>query len=196
MENKKLNKQIDFILEMDKLKTIFRKSFILDTDRRENDAEHSWHLAVMAIVLQEYSNNSLDVFHVLKMLLLHDVVEIDAGDTFLYDEKLAVSKLKRENEAADRIFCLLPDSQGDIFKELWLEFEAGITPEAKFAKSLDRLMPLLHNYYSGGKTWIEYGITKKQVLEKNEKFCEASIELWEFAKSIIDKSVEKGYLTE
>jgi len=196
MDNNKLNKQIDFILEMDKLKTIFRKSFILDTDRRENDAEHSWHLAVMAMVLQEYSNRSIDVFHVIKMLLLHDVVEIDAGDTFLYDEKLAESKLERENDAADRIFALLPDAQCDVFKDLWLEFETGITTEAKFAKSLDRLMPLLHNYYSGGKTWIEFNVTKKQVLEKNKKFCDGSIELWEFAKSIIDKSVEKGYLSE
>jgi len=196
MENNKLNKQIDFILEMDKLKTIFRKSFILNTNRRENDAEHSWHLAVMAIVLQEYSNNSIDISHVIKMLLLHDVVEIDAGDTFLYDENLTESKFERENEAADRIFALLPDSQCATFKDLWLEFETGITSEAKFAKSLDRLMPLLHNYYSGGKTWIEFNITKKQVLEKNEKFCDGSIELWAFAKSIIDKSVEKGYLTE
>jgi len=136
MDNNKLNKQIDFILEMDKLKTIFRKSFILDTDRRENDAEHSWHLAVMAMVLQEYSNRSIDVFHVIKMLLLHDVVEIDAGDTFLYDEKLAESKLERENDAADRIFALLPDAQCDVFKDLWLEFETGITTEAKFAKSI------------------------------------------------------------
>jgi len=195
MTNNNFNRQIDFILEMDKLKTIFRRSYILGTDRNENDAEHSWHLSIMAIVLSEYANTKINVLRVLKMVLLHDVIEIDAGDTFCYDDIGALDKAEREQKASERIFAILPENQGKEFRFLWEEFEEGQTAEAMFAKSLDRLMPLLHNYYSEGKAWKEHGITRDQVLDKNKHIADGSKKLWEYACSIITAAVEKGYLS-
>ena len=192
----RFEQQIQFILEMDKLKSVFRRSYISGTDRNENDAEHSWHLAIMAIVLSEYANADINILRVLKMVLIHDIVEIDAGDTFCYDEKGAIDKSEREKAAADRLFSLLPKEQEKEFTDTWEEFEEGLTSEALFAKSLDRLMPLLHNYYSEGKAWKEHGIRQDQVLDKNRSIADGSKELWEFARSIIDKAVEKKYLSE
>ena len=195
MSNNHLNQQIEFLLEMDKLKSIFRRSYVSGTDRHENDAEHSWHLALMALVLSEHANTKIDILRLLKMLLIHDIVEIDAGDTFFYDDKGANDKSERERTAANRLFGLLPKNQGKELKDIWEEFEEGRTADALFAKSLDRLMPLLHNFYSEGKAWKEHGITQDQVFNKNKHIADGSKELWEFAGSIINKAVEKGYLS-
>jgi len=194
MPKNHLNQQIDFILEMDKLKSIYRRSYVLGTDRNENDAEHSWHLSLMAVVLSEYANSEIDVLQVLKMLLIHDIVEIDAGDTFCYDDEGATDKAEREQRAASRIFGMLSENQEMELRCLWEEFEKGQTPEAMFAKSLDRLMPLLHNYHSEGKAWKEHGITQDQVINKNKHIADGSKELWGYAYSIIGDAVEKGYL--
>ena len=196
MSDNPLDQQIEFLLEMDKLKSIFRRSYISGTDRHENDAEHSWHLAIMALVLAEHANTKIDMLRLLKMLLIHDIVEIDAGDTFFYADKGADDKSERERAAANRLFGLLPKNQEKEFKDIWEEFEEGRTAEALFAKSLDRLMPLLHNFYSEGKAWKEYGVTQDQVFNKNKHIADGSKELWEFARSIISKAVEKGYLSE
>jgi len=195
MNNIRFEQQIEFILEMDKLKSVFRRSYVLGTDRKENDSEHSWHLAMMAIVLSEYANSDINILRVLKMVLIHDIVEIDAGDTFCYDEKGAIDKPEREKAAAKRLFGLLPVEQEKEFIDIWEEFEEGLTSDSMFAKSLDRLMPLLHNYYSKGKAWKEHGIKQDQVLNKNKHIADGSKELWEFARSIIDKAVEKKYLS-
>ena len=196
MSDNPLYQQIEFLLEMDKLKSIFRCSYISGTDRHENDAEHSWHLAIMALVLAEHANTEIDMLRLLKMLLIHDIVEIDAGDTFFYDDKGANDKSERERTAANRLFGLLPKNQGKELKDIWEEFEEGRTADALFAKSLDRLMPLLHNFYSEGKAWKEHGITQDQVFNKNKHIADGSKELWEFARSTISKAVEKGYLSE
>ncbi len=194
MSDNPLDQQIEFLLEMDKLKSIFRRSYISGTDCHENDAEHSWHLAIMALVLAEHANTKIDMLRLLKMLLIHDIVEIDAGDTFFCDDKEAADKSERERTAANRLFGLLPKNQEKEFKDIWEEFEEGRTSEALFAKSLDRLMPLLHNFYSKGKAWKEHGIMQDQVLNKNKHIADGSKELWKFASSLINKAVEKGYL--
>lgn len=195
MEKEKLEKQIEFIVEMDKLKNISRRNYLSDGKRRENSAEHSWHLAVMAMVLQEYSNEkNLDIGRVVRMLLVHDVVEIHAGDTFLYDDEAREKKADAEEAAAVKIFGMLPEEQGREFKKLWEEFEVRKTPEAKFCASIDRLAPILLNYESKGKLWKEAGLVKSQVQKYNEPMAEGSEELWEFAKKLIKKAVEKGYL--
>jgi putative hydrolase of HD superfamily len=194
MKNSRLEKQIKFILEIDKLKSVFRRSYVLGTNRKENDSEHSWHIAMMAIVLSEYSDSNINILKVLRMVLIHDIVEIDAGDTFCYDEKGAVDKLEREISAANRIFGLLPNDQKKEYIELWEEFEEGRTSEAMFAKSLDRLMPLLHNYYSEGKAWKENDIRQEQVFYKNKHIADGSKGLWELVHSIIEKAVDRGYL--
>jgi len=201
MSDNPLDQQIEFLLEMDKLKSIFRRSYISGIDRHENDAEHSWHLAIMALVLAEHANTKIDMLRLLKMLLIHDIVEIDAGDTFFYgdkgaDDKGTDDKSERERAAANRLFGLLPKNREKEFKDIWEEFEEGRTAEALFAKSLDRLMPLLHNFYSEGKAWKEHGVTQDQVFNKNKHIADGSKELWEFARSIISKAVEKGYLSE
>lgn len=188
--------QIEFIVEIDKLKTILRRSYVLGTDRRENDAEHSWHLAVMAIFLQEHAKEEINLLYVLKMVLIHDLVEIDAGDTFCYDTKGNNDKADKEQKAALRIFSLLPPPQKDELMEIWLEFENGDCAEARFARALDRLMPILHNYFAQGKTWKENGITVSQVLQRNEQISDGSTILWEYAIEIINDAVEKGYLDE
>ncbi|MCK5022871.1 MAG: HD domain-containing protein [Candidatus Aenigmarchaeota archaeon] len=194
MINEKLLKQIDFIREVDKLKTIFRQSYIINDDRKENDAEHSWHLSLMAVILSEYANENIDILKVLKMILVHDLVEIDAVDTFCYDKDAASTKKEREEKAADRIFSLLPPEQGKEIRSLWEEFENRSTPEAKFAAGLDRLQPLLMNYGQKGKTWKEHNVTSDRVLERNKHMKDGSTELWEFAENLIKDAVEKGYL--
>lgn len=190
----RLERQIRFILEIDKLKTVLRRSYILDGSRYENSAEHSWHLAVMALVLAEHANQPVDLCRVIKMLLVHDIVEVDAGDTYCYDEHANRDKAEREQRAADRLFGILPPDQRDELQALWEEFEARQTPEAKFAAALDRLMPLMHNFFTNGRSWQEHGVTLEQVLERNSPMAEGAAPLWTFAKKLIDQAVEQGLL--
>jgi putative hydrolase of HD superfamily len=167
----------------------------MDGSRKENDAEHSWHLAVMAAILSEYAvQKNLDILQVVKMVLIHDVVEIDAGDTYLYDEQAAKDKAEREQKAADRLFHLLPEDQAEEFRMLWEEFEERTTPEAKFAAALDRFQPLLHNYLTKGKSWKQHGVTSDKVIQRCQHMQEGAPALWEHARTLIQRSVEKGYL--
>jgi len=194
MINDRLGKDIQFILELDKMKSILRQTTLIDGSRRENDAEHSWHIAVMAMVLSEYSNKKIDVCKVVKMLLIHDLVEIYAGDTFCYDKKGNESKQERELKAADRIFGLLDEDKGKELRALWEEFEEMKTNEAIFAAAMDRMQPLFCNYHSGGGTWKKYNISKEQVYKRMEPIKHASSELWELVTNIVEDAVEKGYI--
>ena len=194
--NTHLDRQIAFILEIDKLKSVLRRSYLLNEARRENSAEHSWHLSVMALMLAEHANAELDQLRVLRMLLVHDIVEIDSGDTYIYDQAGNDTKAAREQEAASRIFGLLPSNQSAEVQALWQEFEARDTPEAKFAAALDRLMPLLHNYYTEGRSWREHNISKEQVLRLNRHIAAGSQSLWEYAKALIDDAAAQGFLTD
>ena len=190
----RLEQQIRFILEIDKLKTILRRTYLLHVDRAENTAEHSWHLAMMAILLAEHANEPVDVPRVVKMVLIHDIVEIDAGDTYIYDTQGALDKAEREHTAADRLFGMLPSDQGLEFRTLWEEFEARQTPDAKFAAALDRFMPQLHNYHTRGRSWNEHGITADRVLARNACMSEGSTSLWDLAQALLDDAVAKGFL--
>jgi len=194
MTENRLTRQIDFLVEIDKLKTVLRRAYIADASRRENSAEHSWHIAMMAMILAEYCQQDVDLFRVIRMLLIHDIVEIDAGDTGIYDHVAALDKTERETLAAERVFSLLPLDQAKELRKIWDEFEQGASPEARFARAMDRLIPLIHNYYTQGKRWKEDGITHAQVLTANQTIREGSQELWEFALSLIDESVSRGYL--
>jgi putative hydrolase of HD superfamily len=195
MNRKRLERQIQFVREVDKLKTIERQTLITDASRLENDAEHSWHLALMALVLGEYAKaHTIDVLHVIRMVLIHDLVEIDAGDTYCYDEIANMDKVEREKAAADRIFSLLPTDQAAEFRALWDEFEAMETVEARFANALDRLQPLIHNVFTDGRMWKKYGIVKSQVIARNHKIDDGAPDLWTFARELIDGAVQKGHL--
>lgn len=199
MTSERLRKQIQFIAEVDKIKNIFRQTKIHDGSRRENDAEHSWHLALMAFLLAEYADeqgSDIDMLKVIKMCIVHDIVEIDAGDTFCYDTVAGMDKLEREQRAAERIFGLLPEDQCKELHQLWEEFDAMLTPEAKYAAALDRLQPVLLNILNKGGTWREHGIKKEQVINRNKHIGDGAPELWEFASALIDDAVDKGYLTE
>jgi len=194
-DNSRLAKQVEFIVEIDKLKQVYRRTWLTDTSRQENDAEHSWHLGMMAILLLEHAQQPhLDLLRVLKMVLIHDLVEIDAGDTFVYDDAGAMDKAERENAAADRIFGLLPADQAAELRTIWEEFEARQTPEAKYAAALDRFQPMLHNYRTQGKAWQEHGITADQVIARNQHIAEGSPALWDYAKEFVADAVAKGYL--
>ncbi len=190
----RLEKQIAFITEVDKVKNIFRQTYLADGKRKENDAEHSWHLALSAVLLREHMKEETDLTRVMIMVLIHDLVEIDAGDTYAYDEEGAKTKREREEKAADRIFGLLPEDQGRMFRELWEEFEAYESADAKFAHLLDNLQPLLLNDASDGKSWAEHGVHKSQVCRRNAHIAETSQEVWEKMLQIMDKHVEKGNL--
>ena len=196
MKTERLDRQIAFILEIDRLKSVLRRSYLLSETRHENSAEHSWHLSVMALVLAEHANAEVNPLRVLKMLLVHDIVEIDSGDTYIYDTAGNDTKAGREHEAARRIFGLLPNDQQAELTELWQEFEARETPEAKFAAALDRLMPLLHNLHTEGRSWREHGISKEQVLRLNQHVAEGSQSLWDYAEALIKAAAVKGYLTD
>ncbi len=189
---------MEFIVEVDKLKKITRQNYLADGSRKENDAEHSWHLALMALVLCEHvgAEESPDLLRVIKMALIHDLVEIDAGDTYCYDEKANAGKRERELAAADRLFGILPPDQAREFRELWEEFEEQRTPEARFAAALDRLQPLTLNYIAGGKSWREHGISYSQVIKRNSSIGESSPALWKFTLNIIREAVRKGYIKE
>jgi putative hydrolase of HD superfamily len=190
-----LDSQLRFLLEADKLKTVLRQSTLIDTSRKENSAEHSWHLALMALVLGEHSPPGTDLSHVMAMLLLHDLVEIDAGDLFVYAGAEAQARQEvAERAAADRIFALLPPPQGAEFRALWDEFEERRTPEAKFARALDRLQPMLANYETGGGTWLAHGVTADQVLLRVALIEDGSATLGEYARDLIARSVARGFL--
>ena len=194
MQNEDLIRQIDFIKEIDKLKYIQRRTKLFNSDRNENDAEHSWHLAMMAVVLSGHSNVSIDVLKVVKMVLIHDIVEIDAGDTFIYDTVKNHVNTDLERAAAERIFGLLPEKQAQELIAIWEEFEAGETDEAKFAKSMDRLEPLLQNVSNNGGTWKEYNVDYSKVYEKKQVIKNGSVSIWNYAEQLIEDSVASGIL--
>lgn len=191
----RLKQQMDFLLEVDKLKQVTRQTYLADGSRKENDTEHSWHLALMCILLSEYSNEPIDLLKTMSMVLIHDIIELDAGDTYAYDTEANQTKRGREVAAAERIFHLLPDDQAAYLRSLWDEFEEACTPEARFALTLDKVQPLLLNDKSGGKSWIEHGVAEAQVLKRNENTHLGSEELWSYAKELIDKNVALGKLT-
>ncbi len=192
--DERLKKQMDFLLEVDKLKFITRQTYLSDGKRKENDAEHSWHLALMAVLLQEYSNQKVDLAKVITMVLIHDIVEIDAGDTYAYDAEGNKSKRRREEKAADRLFGMLPEDQGRKFRELWEEFEAYETSEAKFAHVCDNVQPLMLNNATDGLAWREHQVKKSQVLNRNRRVGEGSEIMRAYIEEIIDKNVESGNL--
>ena len=184
------------MVELDRLKQVLRRTVVTDGIRRENTAEHSWHVAMMALVLADAADEPVDPMRVAKLLLVHDIVEIDAGDTFVYDADGQESKAERERAAAERLFGLLPRDQGDELHGCWLEFELGTTAEARFARALDRLQPLLLNHASAGQAWREHGITAAQVRAVNSTIGDGSAALWELAQHVIDDAVMRGWLPE
>lgn len=190
----RLKKQMEFLLEVDKLKFINRQTYLSDGKRKENDGEHSWHLALMAVLLSEYSNEEIDLVKVITMVLIHDIVEIDAGDTYAYDAVGNQSKREREVKAADRIFNILPEDQAEKLRRLWEEFEAYETPEAKFAHVCDNVQPLMLNDATDGLAWREYEVKKSQVLQRNRRTGEGSQVMMEYINQILDKNVESGNL--
>ena len=190
----RLEQQLQFILEIDKVKKIIRQTPLSDASRKENDAEHSWHIALMAYLLQEYVEEPVEVSKVMLMVLIHDLVEIDAGDTYAYDEEGAKTKDERERKAADHIFGMLPGDQGMYLKALWEEFEAYETAEAKYAHLLDNFQPLLLNHESNGKSWTEHHVKKSQIYKRNEKIKETSPEVWEWMKQIVEEHIALGHV--
>lgn len=192
----RLTQQIEFILEIDRLKNVLRQTLLTDGSRRENSAEHSWHIALMAIVLAEYAPAAADVLRAVKMLLIHDLVEIDAGDTFCYDVQGNQNKAEREAQAATRLFGLLPTEQGQELRQLWDEFEAQASATAQFAAALDRIQPFLHNRQTQGGTWRIHHITRDQVMKRMEPVATGTPELWDFVQQAIEDCVEAGYLKE
>lgn len=190
----RLEKQLQFILEIDKVKKIIRQTPLSDVSRKENDAEHSWHIALMAYLLQEYVEEPVEVSKVMLMVLIHDLVEIDAGDTYAYDEEGAKTKDERERKAADHIFGMLPEDQGMYLKALWEEFEAYETAEAKYAHLLDNFQPLLLNDAAGGISWTEHQVKKSQIYKRNEKVEETSATIWKCMQDKIDKHIQAGHV--
>ncbi|PTY05809.1 phosphohydrolase [Opitutaceae bacterium EW11] len=195
MISERLAQQIQFIAEVDRLKNIFRQTLVTTDRRRENDAEHSWHLTLAAIVLAEHANvPNVNLLRVIKMLIIHDLVEIDAGDTFAYDTARMADQHEREAKAADRIFGLLPPDQTKEIRGLWDEFEERTTPEAKFAAALDRFQPMLLNCLTEGAAWQKHGVTHDRVVARNKHIAEGSVALWEYAAKMIEDAVAKGNL--
>lgn len=193
MDQSRLKRQMDFILEIDKEKQIGRQTYLSDGKRKENDAEHAWHMAIMVFLLAEYAEESVDVLKTIKMLLIHDIVEIDAGDTYAYDEDAKKTQAERETAAARRIFGLLPEDQEQELMALWREFEERKTPEARFARAMDNLQPMMLNAATDGKAWVEHEVHIGQILKRNEKTREGSEALWEYAKeNWLLPNLEKG----
>ncbi len=190
----RLKQQMNFLMEVDKVKKIIRQTYLADGSRKENDAEHSWHLALMCVLLSEYSNEPIDVLKTMTMVLIHDIIEIDAGDTYAYDTAANKTKKVREIAAAERIYHLLPKDQAEYLRSLWDEFEEGITKEARFAITLDKLQPLLLNDQTKGRSWREHEVVLEQVLQRNQNTHLGSEILWNYAKDIIDKNVEQKRL--
>jgi putative hydrolase of HD superfamily len=190
----RLAAQIAFVVETDKLKGILRQSLLADGSRRENDAEHSWHIATMAFLLAEYAEQPVSVERVARMLLIHDIVEIDAGDTFIHDEAANVGKAEREEQAARRLFGLLPADQAAEYQALWREYEERRSPDAVFADALDRLQPLLLNFATGGGTWKPHGVTRAQVEKLLPRIEAGAPRLGAYARALVDEAVARGYL--
>lgn len=192
MDKERFEKQISFILETDKEKNILRQTHVTGYGRRENDAEHAWHMAIMVYLLKEYSNQEFDLAKAMMMALIHDVVEIDAGDTYAYEPERLKTQKEREEKAAERIFGLLPKDQEEHLRELFYEYELGQSAEAKIVRVMDNFQPLLLNNYNGGKDWITHGINKTQVTNRQKTSEPGSREIWEYTKKLIDENVEKG----
>lgn len=194
INSEKLKKQIEFIIVIDEMKNVLRRNLLVDGSRRENDAEHSWHLAVMAMILEEYSADKVDISKVLRIALVHDLVEVYAGDTFAYDVKGNEDKLDREIMAAEKLFGMLKDGQGDEIRALWDEFEAKETPESKYANAIDRLQPLILNYLTNGHTWKLGDVHAPQIYKRMDIIRTATPELWHIVEGIISTSIESGLL--
>ena len=192
----RMREQIEFALLMDKQKNIFRQNHLADNSRRENDAEHAWHMAVMAYLFREYANEDIDISKVILMCLIHDVVEIEAGDTYAYDEEAKKSQREREEIAKKHIFGMLPSDQGEELEALFDEFEAKETAEARFAKTMDNLQPVLLHEANGGGEWKEHDVTKEQIMRRQEKTRHGSEELFEVIKDIIDKHIAEANIKE
>ncbi len=192
---KRLDQQFAFLRELDKEKFIGRQTYLTDGIRKENDAEHAWHMAVMTILLSEYANDTIDVLKTISMILMHDVVEIDAGDTYAYDEEGKKTQRQRELAAAERIYRLLPKDQAARLRALWDEFEEGATPEARFARTMDNLQPLMLNAATDGKSWVENSVCLSQVLARNQRSRKGSETLWEYAyDQFIQPNLDAGRL--
>ncbi len=189
-----LHQRMQFVIELDELKSILRQTQLVSVDRLENDAEHSWNLAIMAVLMTEYANQEIDLLRVLKMLLIHDIVEIDAGDSPIYDAAAKEDQEERELRAAKRLFGLLPQEVGEEFMALWQEFEAHKSNDAQFARSMDRLSPLLYNFYTKGVRWAKFGVSNKDVLKRLVIIKDGSDMLWDLGQSIIEQAVENGFL--
>ena len=192
--DERLKKQLDFALEIDKEKNIFRQTHLSGHERNENDAEHAWHMAIMAYLLREYSNEPVDITRVMLMCLIHDVVEIDAGDTYAYDAEGLKTQKAREEAAKERIYSLLPEDQKKELAAIFDEFEESKTPESKFAHAMDNLQPLMLNNSNDGGDWREHGVSAKQVYGRQDRTKEGSEKLYEITEQIIKKHVEKGNL--
>ena len=194
-DKERLEKQMAFIREIDKEKQIFRQSYVTDGTRKENDAEHAWHMAIMTFLLSEYANEEIDVLKTIRMILIHDIVEIDAGDTYAYDDSAKATQREREERAANRLFGLLPEDQAKDLRSLWDEFEAGETKEAKFARTMDNVQPLLLNDATGGKAWEEHHVPLSKIMKRNERTPKGSNALWEYSRdNVIKKNVEEGHI--
>ena len=194
VDMERFKKQLDFILEIDKEKEIYRQTHLTEYKRQENDAEHAWHMAIMIYLLKEYANEEFDVAKAMMMALIHDIVEIDAGDTYAYDTANLVTQNEREEKAANRIFGMLPDEQKKEMIELFCEFEEGKTPEAKFAKTMDNFQPILLNDSNNGKDWRVHGIKKSQVKKRQKNSQLGSKDIWEYTSELIEKNVKKRNL--
>lgn len=193
MEKSRLDQQFDFIREIDKEKFIKRQTYLSDGIHKENDAEHAWHMAIMTLLLSEYANEKIDVLKTIGMLLIHDLVEIDAGDTYAYDEEGKKTQHEREEKASERIFGLLPDDQRQFLQSLWDEFETGDTPESRFAHTMDNIQPMMLNAATDGKAWLEHGVFLKQILGRNKCTAEGSRELWEYAyENFLSPNIAEG----
>ena len=192
-DKERLDKQFAFARELDKEKLIGRQTYLANGERKENDAEHAWHMAIMALILSEYANEEIDVLRTISMILIHDVVEIDAGDTYAYDENGKKSQRESEVKAAERLFGMLPKDQAVKFRNLWEEFEAQETKEAKFARTMDNIQPVVLNDASDGKSWVEHGVHLSQILNRNKNTAKGSEVIWNYAKeNFIDENVRKG----
>ena len=195
VNTQRLEQQLDFLREIDKEKQIFRQTYLADGQRKENDAEHAWHMAVMACLLKEYANEEVDLLHVIRMILIHDVVEIDAGDTYAYDEAAKATQREREEKAASRIFGMLPAEQAKELLDLWEEFEAGKTKEARFARAMDNFQPLMLNDATNGRAWEEHKVAVSKILKRNERTPKGAKDLWEYAKeNFVEKHVDLGHI--
>ena len=193
---KKLQQQMIFIAEVDKLKNIFRRTILTDSSRRENDAEHSWHLALMAIVLEEYTAEPVNLGRVLTMVTVHDLIEIYAGDTFAFDAAANQDKAQREQAAAEKLFGMLDQEQGHKFRQLWEEFDAMNTADSRFAASLDRIQPFMHNVLTEGHTWKLGSVTKEQVYRRMAPVKTGTPALWPWLESQVASAIEKGWIKE